>query len=620
MAFKAPKSITAPKMAEMKVYPSKDSKLNGGLDLADTEFQLPDDKTNDCLNVWYINGELDKRWGQDYLLETETVEAVAHSSYKYLYKDMIVKHCGTKLYTQDPSTGINTEIFTGLNDAESRIFKYNENLYLKQVGNYVQWDGTTASDVEPYIPTVILNRDPLGAGGDLNEGYNRLGAGFINSFDGDGTTVYHLTDTDLDATLLTAVVDGVDKVETTDFTVNRTTGVVTFNVAPGTGTNNVEITAYKTDQEGIDSILNCLAVKPFGGQNDNRLFFGNNGTGFYYWTGISELGVDPTYFEYDNYNIVGLEDENITGFGGQQNSLIVIKEREVYGVDYTFDGTEGVFNSYPISDVFGCDSPDTIRTVNNNTVFLSSEFGVCVIQSTSVGNQRNVFSISRNIDPKLLAEDNLTQASALEYDGKYWLVVNDKAYVWDYYIAPYYDTGNPDDNAKRLSWWYFDAINAKSFIVEGDELYYINNDSGKTIKFHTTYDIEQYYDFGTGYNARYRYPYRLLGGGLYEFSVLYGNIGVRAEASTTFDVTYYTSDELTGEDEIEPIDVGSFTWNKFSWDLFTWSVIGPLVSWPLRPTLKNIEYFAVEFSNATAGTSMNIQSMKWTYRLGKRIK
>jgi len=618
--FIVPKDISAPKMPKMQTWPTKDYPLNGGLDVADTEFQLPENKTSKCLNVWYLNGELDKRWGQDYLLETETVELVNHSMLKYLYKGKIIKHSGTKLYSQDPITGINTVLFSGLTNATSRLFKYNGKVYLKQVGKYVEYDGVTATNVVAYIPTVIINRTPTG-GGDLNEDYNRFGKGFINSFSGNNVaTVYALTDTGLDATLVTATVGGVAKVETTDFTVNRTTGIVTFSVAPPTGTNNVVITAYKTVQEDIDSILNCLAVKAYGGQNDNRLFFGNNGTGIYYWTGISIIGIDPTYFPLNNYNIVGLDDENITGFGKQQNSLLVIKEREICAVDYSWNGTIGVFDSYPLSDVFGCDCPKTIQTVNNSTVFLSSEFGVCIVQSTNVGNQRNVFAASRNIDPILLKETNLTSASSVEFDGKYWLCVNDKVYLWDYFLAPYYDTGNPDDNAMRLSWWYFDNINASSWTIEGDELFYGDRTTGKTIKFITTYGNEQYYDFGLGYSSVYRYPFRLLGGGLYEFTVVYGNIGVRGDKVTQYDVTYFTNDEINGEIEVDPIDVGSFGWDTFTWDLFTWDVIGPLTSWPLRPALKNIQYFAVEFSNATGGVSMNIQSMKWTYKLGKRIK
>lgn len=618
MAYKAPK-LSTPSFPKPKFWPSTHKPFSGGLHLSDTEFDLGENETSNCLNMWYKDGILDKRWGQDFIDETEAPEANGWSIYKYLYNGFLIKHTGTKLYKQDPSTGAITAIFSGLSDAESRLFKYNGNVYLKQVGHYVQWDGTTASEVVPYIPNVILNRLPTG-GGDLDEGYNRLGAGFKNSFSGNGTTTYTLTDSGLDATLVTAIVNGVAKAETTDFTVNRTSGVVTFSVAPTTGTNNVVITAYKTDQDDIDSILNCLAVKPFGGQNDNRLFFGNNGTGFYYWTGISNLGVDPTYFPYDNYNIVGLTDDNITGFNKQQNSLMVIKEREVYAVDYTFDGTQGIFNSYPVSDVFGCDCPRTIQTVNNNTVWLSSEFGVCIIQSTNVGNQRNVFAVSRNIDNRLLAESNLTSASSIEFDGAYWLCVNDKVYLWDYFIAPYYDTGNPDDNAKRLSWWYFDNINARSFASDVDALYYIKRDTGKTVAFYTKYDQGQFFDFGLGYEGLYRYPARLIGGGLYEFTVVNGIIGVRSDRKTSYQVKYFTNDDVIGEVDTDPIEVGAFLWSSFNWSTFTWGVMPFLFLWPLRPALKNIQYFAVEFSNSEAGKSLNIISMQWQYQVKRLIR
>jgi len=618
MAFIPPK-FSQPATPKPQYWPDKDYPLNGGLDLEGTEFDLPENKTNKCLNVWFKNGELDKRWGQDFVDSEEVVESLGHSAYRYLYQSEIIKHSGTKLYSQTLE-GVNTVEYSGLNNAKSKIFKFGDKLYLKQAGKYVQFDGTTASNVVPYIPTVIINRTPTG-GGDLLEDYNRLGAGFKNSFNGTGAaTAFTLTDTGLDATLLTVTVGGVPKVEGVDFTVNRTTGIVTFGVAPAVGTNNVIITAYKTDTDDINSILNCLSVQAFGGQNDNRLFFCNNGTGVYYWTGISELGVDPSYIPLNNFNIVGLQDENIAGFGRNQDILVVLKHREVYGVTYSFDGTTGVFSSFTISDVFGCDCPWTIQTVNNDTVFLSSEFGPCIVQSTAVSSQRNVYSIGRNINKRILTEANIQNASSLEFDGKYWLCVNDKVYLWDYFISPYYDTGNPDDAAKRLSWWYFDNINAEDFVKEGDELYYINRTSGKTVKFYTTYDGGQYYDFGIGYQALYRYPFRLVGGGLYEFSIINGIIGVRGDRKTQYEIKYFTNDELLGEEEIEPVIVGSFGWDTFSWDGFTWAIMGNLYMWALRPSLKNIQYFAVEFSNSEAGKTINIQFMKWQFQIKKQIK
>lgn len=254
MAFITPK-FNQPSTPKPRFWPDKDYPLNGGLDLEGTEFELPENKTNKCLNVWYKNGELDKRWGQDYLNELESPEALGHSAYKYLFGGNIIKHSGTKLYSQD-NLGAITPIFSGLNNAKSRLFKFGDKIYLKQAGKYVQYDGVTASNVTPYIPTVVINRLPSG-GGDLLDDYNRLGAGFKNSFNGNGSaTAYTLTDTMLDATAVTVTINGVAKVEGVDFAVNRTTGIVTFGVAPASGTNNVIITAYKTDTDDINSILN----------------------------------------------------------------------------------------------------------------------------------------------------------------------------------------------------------------------------------------------------------------------------------------------------------------------------------------------------------------------------
>lgn len=620
MSYVAPK-VNFSNSQSASYWPPVPTALNGGLDLSVQEFELPENKTSKVLNMWF-KGDLDKRWGQDWLKSDEAPEAKCHSAYKYLYKGYFIKHCGTKLYKQDPTTGVITVIQTGLNDSASKLFKYNGKIYFKQPGKYYSWDGTTSANVltTAYIPTVIINRTPTG-GGNTNDGYNRIQPGFINKFNGNGSaTAYTLTDTNLDATAVTCTVDGATKTEGVDFTVNRTTGVVTFSVAPASGTNNVIITAYKTVQADIDSILNCLAVKPFGGQNDNRLFFANNGTGYYFWTGISAVGVDPSYFPYNNYNIIGLSDENITILEKYQNSLIIAKAHEVAGVDYTWNGTIGVFNSYPVHSAIGCDCVDSVQIINNNLVWLSTEFGVCILQGTNVGNQRNVATISRNIDDRLLSESNLTSATSVDFDGKYWLCVNGKIYLWDYYIAPYYDTGNPDTNAERLSWWYFDNIDAGAWMVDANNLYYGNRTNGKTVKFETGSGAKQYFDFGGAYDAVYRYPFREMGGGLYEFSVLKGWIGVRGDQKTQYTVTYFTSDAPNGEVETDTINVGSFSLANFSLAAFTLGVMGPKFNWPLTPILKGIQYFAVEFSNNDAGKGMNISNMKWQYKMVKMIK
>jgi hypothetical protein len=617
--YTAPKSMSAPAANPILYWPREDILLNGGLNLVDKEWKLDDNQTPKVLNMWWKNGELGKRWGQDWLKSDEAPEPIAYTSYRFPFKGHIIKHCGTKLYKQDINTGVLTSIYT-VNASKGVFFKFNGKLYYKQSGKYVVIDDTlTASDVVPYAPTVIINRTPTG-GGNTNEQYNRAGKAFKNSFNGTGSaTAYTLTDTNLDATAVTVTVGGVTKVEGTDFTVNRTTGVVTFNVAPAAGTNNVIITAYKTNQADLDAIFNSVYVMPFGGQNDNRVFIGGGNGGYYYWTGITAAGVDPTYFAYNNYNIIGLTDEAITGFGKHYDTLTIHKESgEIYGITYTWNGTIGIFNTFPINSQYGCDCPDTMQNINNALVWVNSKFGACILLGTNVGSQRNAFPISRNVNPWLLKESNLKNASSVDFDGKYWLCVNDKVYPWDYFISPYVDTGNPDVSAKALSWWYFDNINAQSFITDAGNLYYTDRVTGKTVKFHVTDDGGQFYDFGVEIQSVYRLPLRDLGGGIYEFDVIDMWVDASGDSRTDIDILYFTNDEISGEAEAEPITVGSFNLKNFSLHNFTLGVMGLKKTFALKPLEKKIDLFGVEFHNSDAGRDMNISNLKLSYRLGKR--
>jgi hypothetical protein len=617
MPYFTPKNIQAPKPPKLEYWPEKSVLLNGGVNYVDREWKLANNQTSKSINMWYREGELSKRWGQDYV--NTDIGTPILSVYPRKYDGKIVFHSGTKIYTM-ADDGTITEIYDGVTATKGSFFKFNGLLYYMQKGKYLQYDGTTVSEVVPYIPTVIINRTPTG-GGDTLEEYNRIGKGFINKFNANGTAVnYTLTDSGLDATTVTCTIDGVEKTEGTHFSVNRTNGVVTFTSAPAAGQNNVVITAFKTVQEDIDSILDCKYAIPFGGQNDNRLFVGGNGSGYFYWTSISANGIDASYFAYNNYNIIGNTDEDITGFAKHYETLCIFKEREIYGETYTWDGVNGVFNTFNINATIGCDCPGTIQVIMNSVVWLNSYLGPQILISTEKTNTRNVLPIGRNINPRLLEEANIKQASSVDFNGKYWLCVNDKVYLWDYFTSPYYDTGNPDVNAQRLAWWYFENINAGMWIADGDELFYSDRTVGRFIKFHTEYDNFQFYDFGEPIPATYRFPIRELGNGVYEFSVMRGWVGVRGDTRSSFLVTYFSSDDPNGDPSTEQIDVGTFFWNKFNWSMFTWGVTGPVLQWALTPGIKNVRYFGAEFTNNEGGRDMNISSIVFQYSLKKIIK
>jgi len=503
-------------------------------------------------------------------------------------------------------------IETGLTTDKGSFFKFNDNLYYMQPGRYSQYDGTTVSEVVPYIPTVIINRTPSG-GGDVLEEYNRIGKGFITKFNGTTSDAnYQLPDGDLDDTEVLCTVDGVTKTEGTHFNVNRTTGVVTFNTVQTQGQNNVVITAFKTVQEDIDSVLTCKYAIPFGGQNDNRIFIGGNGSGYFYWTGITDR-LDASYFPYNNYNVIGNSDEDITGFRKHHETLCIFKEREIYGETYTFDGTKGIFNTFGIRDNLGCDCPDTLMSINNNVVWLTSYAGPQILVSTERTNQRNAFPIGRNINPGLMQELNLKTATSIDYKGHYWICVNNKAYLWNYFISPYVDTGNPDESARRLSWWYFDNINASSFATDGIDLYYAHNEEGKVVKF-----VDNFVDFDEGINAVYRLPLRDFGNSVYEFDVLNMWVDVRGDTRSKIKIDYIISDETDFVTEPEEVEIESFSIPGLSIPGFTLDVIGMRQTFVLQPLEKKIDLFGVEFSDNTIGRDMNLSNVVISYVLGKR--
>jgi len=245
-------------------------------------------------------------------------------------------------------------------------------------------------------------------------------------------------------------------------------------------------------------------------------------------------------------------------------------------------------------------------------VWLTTRYGACILVGTTVGGQRNAFPISRNINPRLMKESNLTSASSVTFDGKYWLCVNDKVYLWDYTITPYVDTFNPDKSAELLSWWYFDNINAYSWITDAQDLFYINRTTGLTVKFQSLF-----YDFGAGIHSIYRIPMRDFGASIYLFDVLKAYVDVRGDTRTAFKVTYFTSDNTRGIVEDEEIIVGSFSLDNFSLDNFTLDVMEVKYTFPLAPNEKNIELFGIEFSNDSEGRDMNISNIVISYLIKK---
>lgn len=578
----------------------------GGLNLEDLEYNLTSNQSPKMLNMMYKNGAFGKRHGQKYLTD-DLPDNILKLGY---YKGKIVIHAGTKLYTFD---GELNEIYSGLSTKAGVFINFNKNLYYLN-GKYVVFDGTTCTEVEAYAPDLVINRTPDGTYSDPVEQYNRLGSTFKNTFNGDGTsTVYVLTEQGLDNN--SEVICEVDEEKVTDFTVDYDAGTITFATAPKKGQNNVTITAHKTQQDYIDTILNCTLSSNYGGNNNSRVFIAGGGNSTLYYSYVG----DATYWPDQNYFVLGNSETDITGFGEQNDALMVFKPDSMYRMDYYLnDEGEASFTTVIINPKIGCTAPDSIQLVNNRLTWFSDIYGVCTLVSTLIENEKNVQVISRNINGGYRAEGLMADAKhgnihSANWDGQYWLSVNGHVYMWDYTISPYSDTGKPDYDASRLSWYLFDNFYVNEFLVVDTDLIYAKDNRLVTLN-----DLCN--DFGESIKSIYQTPLLLFGSMDYLKNIKQVFFQVRADTPTRFTIKYITEDNPRGFIEDETVSIYTNIWTGFLWSSFGWTVVNFAKTFMRNCNLKKVNMCAVELSNDEFNRDMSLSSIKFNYQLVKEVK
>lgn len=629
----------------------------GGLNIQDLDYTLPLNQSPRMLNMMVKNGAFGKRYGQENKITfASDIKAMME------YKGFIYVHVGTDILKVDMSVSTPTysTMYTNADlDVAGNFFKYNKRIYFLSPKIYLECDGTEMKKVEPYCPDVLINRTPDGTQSDVIDDYNRLGAGFKNSFNPDGTATEFVvmipksSDDDtagLDATPIKVEIDGVDYTEGDGsgkiVSVDRATGKVTFDTAPAHGQNTVVITAYKTDQVYINSIMNSKYFAVYGGQNNSRLFVAGNGSSTYFYSDV----FDASYFPETNDAVVGNAETDITGFGSQYNVLIVFKPSEIYAIDYQYatDTTgeqKAMFFTTQVNADIGCDMPKTIKYVDNRLTWGSTRWGILTLCSTVIEDERNVRVVSRNINggyrnDGLLAEPNLENAVAMSYDGKYIVCCNGAsngsisfeyrddddnlirvidsgghAYSWDYTISPYSssDRVSPDDAAKNTAWFKWDNFFMSAYVILNRKLYFARGDSIGMLN-------NTYYDFGGIIPSFYRTP--LMDFDAYHMlkTVKKAFFEVRGDTPCRIRIKYITDEDADGEQDPEDIEVAVTLWDAFGWDTFGYTTINFAKTFTRKCSIKKINLFAIELTNNEIGRDMSLSGIRCEYTLVKEIK
>jgi len=365
----------------------------------------------------------------------------------------------------DLITELTVSIIGTLTDLKTQIFWFNSKVYFRNGIEYKEYDGTTFQDVVPYVPTVALNAPPAG-GGTLFEEINLLSGTKIQTFIGDGVaTLYQLAEAGLDADLLIAYIDGVLKVETVDFTVNRALGQPTWVVAPA----NLSLVSFqwvKVIAGNADLVKNHKYAVDFGVDSDTNLFiFGNeNEKRVFRFSGINKAG----YYPANSFVGVGSDEFAITDLKSNQQSLLIFKERATFVVDPTINAnfaTNTGLNPYnygykDLNERLGHIAPNMVQLIKDSPISLG-EFKMWLWKITSVETQRSADPISDRLQ-RSMEELDLSTAVTFNYanQNEYWVNVGSRVYIWNY------------DNDTM---YIYTNIQATEFITRREDVYYASN-------------------------------------------------------------------------------------------------------------------------------------------------
>lgn len=488
-----------------------------GADFTNDPAAVDIDKSPNLLNmIREVPGKVRKSMGY----KTQATFDGAINGYHTMHgKTHGLIHAGEKIYEADFDSP--TVLYSSAKDSRSRSWQFGDKVCILDGKALLIWDGSTVAraDADATIPVTLIAGKPSG-GGTSYYALNLLSPGFTEQFAGTvSDTQYHLSYKDLDATAVKAEIlqnDGTwsTLVEGVGFSVNRTTGVVTFTTAPGespvTGEDNVKITAYKTVSGYADRINKCDIGVLYGASGDlNRLFVSGNPDNEYTNYQWYSAANDPTYFPDTNYQLIGTAKSRVVGYTVINSYLVVLKdknevEQNIVLVGSTTVNDETKFNTQTTLHGAACICPDSNAYLAGEPLFLT-DLGVYAITSQDITGRELTNPRSFFLNGKLLKETGLENAYAFVYKDFYILAVNGHLYILDG-LQPVQTDKSAPYSTRQFVGYYRDNVDA-NVMWEKDGALWFGSKTGKVCKFYTNVkDVNSYNDDGAVIVARWETP------------------------------------------------------------------------------------------------------------------
>ena len=497
--------------------------------------------------------------------------------------------------------------------------------YSTSAGGDVKLAG--GAQVAGKTPLFTISRNPSG-GGTPYEGLNMLSEKFTDSFLSDGTSkVYQLSFGNVTGVTVQQLNSSGKWVATSiSFTVNETTGAVTFASAPPSspvgGEDNIRITATMKNYTKRLTIAKCRVSCIYGDDKQSRrLIVGSTNDahmGNRFWFSASN---DYTYIPEINYVSAGNESSNILGFGNVGNELVVFKDAKEQDTNIMFFTVDSLSDDLKTEYFRGVASlqsdvllsAESISYLNGELLYLSDK-GINAITVANYSGEKISIKRSYYLDGKLNKENATYRANstATIYKGMYVLHVNKHLYILDG-NQPVYNSATNQFYDKQYCAFYRELTNNSIGISCVNDNLYIATKEGKRYKFYSNADdIYSYADDGRKISCHWSTP-DIVGTLFYKNKTL-RYIALKCDASLATSVKVWVMERglwnLVKDDHV----FGNyFQFTKIIFSKFSFSTDKTQRICRTKVRVKKVDKFRLKFSNEELNESFGISSIGLEY-------
>ena len=269
------------------------------------------------------------------------------------------------------------------------------------------------------------------------------------------------------------------------------------------GEPNIFVQFAKTVSDALDTVPHCGFGALFGVHgNANTLFLSGNEDypNCDFWSSPEDF----TYFPSGNKCICGTANTAIVGYQRLgDDSLAIFKGESRYeptlyirtGTPSSVNDDSSITEGYYVTSgkyiTQGAIARQAIAMLNGDALFLSrlGVYGVSINSDSIAVEQRVAKERSRYINEVIRKHANLQLATAIVFDNRYYLAIDDAVYIADARYT-FTEAGDMADTF-NYEWWVWSDCPVRQFYQLNNELYF-GTDDGRLCVFDGVYSDRQY--------------------------------------------------------------------------------------------------------------------------------